>query len=383
MSDLKLLTKVTMGDQELQNRLVLAPLTRARCTPTEDPFDPICTIPNDLMAEYYEQRATAGLIISEATAISEEASGWRNAPQIRTAEQVAGWTKIVDRVHAKGAKMYLQLWHLGRQAHSSHHPATNRTVSASNIPMGGKQKTVEMEDIEPEIPHALTVDEIKVTIEDYVAAAKLAKEAGFDGVEVHSANGYLVDQFLQTCSNVRTDEYGGSVENRTRLLTEIVEALIASEVYPANRIGFRVSPNGAFGGMGSEDNIETFEYVAKTMNKYGLAYMHVMDGLSFGYHGVTRPMTVSDFRKHYDGLIMCNVGLSRGIAEGMVRSGAADLACFGRLYISNPDLPERFANNWPVEPEAAYEFWWSPIGAKGYTDWPTYKPTGDEKEEKA
>lgn len=335
------------------------------------------------MAEYYEQRASAGLVISEATAISEEASGWRNAPQIRTAAQVEGWTKIVDRVHARGAKMYLQLWHLGRQAHSSHHPTTNRTVSASNIPMGGKQKTVEMEDIEPEIPHALTIDEIKVTIQDYVAAARLAKEAGFDGVEVHAANGYLVDQFIQTCSNVRTDEYGGSAENRVRLLTEIMDALIADGTYPANRIGFRVSPNGAYGGMGSEDNLETFEHLAKTMNKFKLAYMHVMDGLSFGYHGMTAPMTVSDFRKHYDGYIMCNVGLSKGIAEGMVRSGAADLACFGRLYISNPDLPERFANNWPVEPEAAYEFWWSPIGAKGYTDWPTYKPTGDEKEEKA
>jgi N-ethylmaleimide reductase len=335
------------------------------------------------MAEYYEQRATCGLVISEATSISEDASGWRNSPQIRTAEHVAGWTKIVDRVHAKGAKMYLQLWHLGRQAHSSHHPNTNRTVGASAIPMKGKQKTIEMEDTEPEVPHALTVEEIKETIADYVAAAKRAKEAGFDGVEVHSANGYLLDVFLQTCSNQRTDEYGGSMENRIRFLTEVVEAIIASEAFPANRIGFRISPNGAYGGMGSEDNIEMFKYVAQTMNKYGLAYLHIMDGLGFGYHGLTVPFTVSDIRKYYDGLIMTNVGLSKGIAEGMVRSGAADLACFGRLYISNPDLPERFANDWPCEPEAAYEHWWSPTGAKGYTDWPTYKPTEESPVEKA
>jgi N-ethylmaleimide reductase len=336
--------------------------------------------PNDLMAEYYEQRANAGLVISEATAISEEGGGWRNAPHMRTAEHVAAWAKIVDKVHAKGAKMYLQLWHQGRQAHSSHHPTTNRTVSASAIAMTGMAKTIQMEETEPEVPHALTIEEIKVTIEDFVASARLAKEAGFDGVEIHSANGYLVDQFLQSCSNTRTDEYGGSAENRTRLLVEIVDAITKNEVFPANRIGFRVSPNGAYGGMGSEDNIETFTHVAKTMNKLGLAYIHVMDGVGFGYHGKTPVMNISHFRKHFDGVIMCNVGLNKGIAEGMLRSGAADLACFGRLYISNPDLPERFANDWPVEPEAAYEHWWAPTGAKGYTDWPTYKPTEEEKE---
>lgn len=379
MSDLQLLSKLTVGGQELSNRLALAPLTRARGTPTEDPFDPEPRIPNETQAEYYEQRASAGLVITEATAISEEGYGWRNAPEIRTAEQVAGWRKVTDRVHAKRGIIYLQLWHMGRQAHSSFHPTTNRTVSASNIPMTGTVKSLDMEEVQPEVPHALTVDEIQETIQDFVAAAKKAQAAGFDGVEVHAANGYLVDQFLQSSSNVRTDQYGGSMENRLRLLREIVEALIASG-YPANRIGFRLSPNGAFGGMGSEDNFEMFQFVAKEMNKYGLAYMHVMDGLGFGFHAKSKAVTCADLRKHWDGVIICNVGLTKEIAEGMIRSGAADMACFGRLYISNPDLVERFANNWPLAESPPYETWWGRTAEKGYTDWPTHQPIGKEAE---
>jgi len=357
----------------------LAFLLLCRCTPTEDPFDETSMTPNDLMVEYYRQRASAGLIISEATAISEEASGWRNAPHIRTAAQVEAWKKVVDAVHERGSKIYLQLWHMGRQSHSSFHPSTNHIVAPSSIPATGATiRTTAGEPAEAETPHALTVDEIQATIQDYVRAARLAKEAGFDGVEVHSANGYLLDTFLQSSSNQRTDQYGGSFENRVRLLTEVVDAIIESGAFPANRIGFRVSPNGVFGAMGSADNVEMFTHVAKTMNKYGLAYMHVMDGLGFGYHEKCRPVTCADLKRHFDGPIICNVGLTKETAEGMIRSGAADMACFGRLYISNPDLVERFANNWPVEPEAAYENWWGPTGAKGYTDYPFYKP---EKEE--
>lgn len=344
------------------------------CTPTEDAFDIKCTLPNETMALYYEQRASGGLLISEATAISEDGSGWRNAPHIRTKEHAEAWKKVVDRVHAKGGKIFIQLWHMGRQTHSSHHPNTKRIVSAGNIPIvGGNTRTIDGHDAEPETPHALTKDEIQATIKDYVNAAKLSKEAGFDGVEVHAANGYLVDTFLQTCSNNRTDEYGGSMENRVRFLQEVIEAIIASGAYPANRIGFRLSPNGSFGGMGSEDNFEMFQFVAKTMNQYDLAYLHLMDGLGFGYHEKCKPVKAFDIKRHWDGPIIANVGLTRDKAEGLIRSGAADLACFGRLYISNPDLVERFANDWPVEPEAAYENWWYPTGAKGYTDYPTYE----------
>lgn len=225
------------------------------------------------MATYYEQRASGGLIITEAAAINEDGAGWRNAPHIRTKEHADAWKKVVDRVHAKDGIIYLQLWHMGRFAHSSHHPNTKRVVSAGNLPItgGSKVKSIDGENVEPEVPHALTNDEIKATIQDYITAAKLAQEAGFDGVEIHSANGYLLDQFLQSSSNNRTDEYGGSMDNRVRLLTEVVEAIIDSGAFPAERIGFRVSPNGAFGGMGSEDNFEMFQHVAKTMNKYGLA----------------------------------------------------------------------------------------------------------------
>lgn len=372
-ADLQILSKIMVGDMELKNRVTLAPMTRARGTPTEDHMDPICMTPNDTQALYYEQRSSGGLIITEATSISEEGYGWRNAPAIYTDQHVEGWKKVTERVHAKDGKIFCQLWHLGRQAHSSFHPTTKRTVSASAIKMGGTVKTSELKDVESEVPHALTVDEIKTTIADYVNAAEKSKAAGFDGIEIHAANGYLIDQFLQSSTNKRTDQYGGSKENRIRFLKEITEAIVASGAFPANRIGFRISPNGAFGDMGSEDNFEMFTFVAKEMNQYGLAYLHVMDGLGFGFHAKDKAVTCADIRKNFDGTIMANVGLTKEIAEGLVRSGACDLVCFGRLYISNPDLPERFANNWPLTEPAPYETWWQPTGEKGYTDWPVHK----------
>ncbi|KAL3794134.1 hypothetical protein HJC23_012841 [Cyclotella cryptica] len=381
-SNLELLSKFTIGGQELKNRIVLAPMTRARCNDTEAPFDVENTLPNDLMALHYEQRASSGLLITEATAISEEGSGWRNAPHITTKQHADAWKTVVDRVHDKDGIIYLQLWHMGRQAHSSHHPSTNRVVSASAIAAEGIQvKTVERENAEPEVPHALTVEEIKATVQDYVNAALLAKEAGFDGIELHAANGYLIDQFLQSVSNVRTDEYGGSIENRMRFLVEIVEAIIESGAFPANRIGFRIAPNGVYGGMGSEDNFETFTYVAKKMNEYGLAFLHIMDGLGFGAHNKGKYVKCADIRKVFDGPIISNISLTKEIAEGMIRSGACDACAFGRLYISNPDLPERFANGWKVEPEAPYETWWYPTGEKGYTDWPVCTEDSEHKEE--
>lgn len=372
-SDLQILSKIQVGDMEFKNRVILAPLTRARGTPAEDPMDPVSRTPNDVQALYYEQRASGGLVITEATGISEEGYGWRNAAAIYTDEHVDGWKKVTERVHAKDGKIFCQLWHMGRQAHSSFHPTTNRVVSASAIKMAGTVKDVEVKDVEAEVPHALTVEEIKATIADYVNAAEKAKAAGFDGVEIHSANGYLIDLFLQSKTNKRTDEYGGPKENRVRFLKEVTEAIIASGAFPANRIGFRLSPNGAFGDMGSEDNFKTFVYVAKEMNTYNLAYMHVMDGLGFGFHGKDKIVTCADLRKVYDGIIMANVGLTKEIAEGMVRSGAVDLVCFGRLYMSNPDLPERFANNWPLADPAPYETWWGHTAEKGYTDWPVYE----------
>lgn len=383
--ELQLLKPLTVGGQELKNRVSLAPMTRARCTPTEDPMDPTNATPNDLMAEYYEQRASGGLLITEATAISELGSGWLNAPHIRTPEQVAAWKKITDRVHAKGSVIYMQLWHMGRQSHSTFHPATNKIVGPTAIKIEGSQaKTNTKENVETEVPAEMTIDEIKATIQDYATASKLAAEAGFDGVEVHAANGYLLDTFLQSSTNQRSDDYGGSPENRVRLLKEVVEAIVESGAFPINRVAVRLSPNGAFGDMGSEDNDTMFPYVAEQLNSYGLAYLHVMDGLGFGYHNKCKPVTCADIRKVYDGIIMANVGLTRDVAEGLIRSGTVDLAAFGRIYMSNPDLVERFENDWPVEEGAPYEAWWGETGAVKYTDWPAYNPkksSGDEKKE--
>jgi N-ethylmaleimide reductase len=332
------------------------------------------TLPNELMVDYYTQRASGGLVITEATAVSEEGSGWRNAPHITTEQHAEAWKPVVDSVHKAGGIIYMQLWHMGRQAHSSHHPTTQRIVAPSAIKMEGqKSKNNNYEEVDAEVPHALTKDEIQSTIEDFVRGAKLAKLAGFDGVELHSANGYLIDEFFQSCSNQRDDEYGGSPENRVRFLKEIIDAIVASGAYPSNRIGFRISPNGSYGGMGSEDNYETFVHIAKTMNDYNVAYIHVMDGLGFGFHNKDRVVTCADIRKVFDGPIMANVDLTRDVAEGLIRSGACDLAAFGRLYISNPDLPERFANDWPLAEPAPYETWWYRTAEKGYTDWPTYQ----------
>lgn len=372
---LQLLSPVTVGGQPLRNRVVLAPLTRARCTHTADPFDPLCATPNDLLVEHYAQRASAGLIVTEATAVSEMGAGWRNAPHIRTPGQVAGWRRVTDAVHEKGGAIYLQLWHCGRQCHSSHHPSTGKIFAPSPIALAvTTTKTVEGEDAEAEVPTEMTVEDIKETVRDFVTAARLAKEAGFDGVELHSANGYLIDTFFQSCTNKRTDEYGGSVENRCRFVKEILEGIIEDGSFPAERIALHLSPQGVYGEMGSDDNFDQFVTIARTLNPLGLAYLNVQDGLGFGYHKKDRVVTCADLRKVWDGPIVSNVCLTRDIAEGMIRSGAADMCSWGRLYMSNPDLVERFENDWPLAPEAPYPDWWRTDGAQGYNTYPAYTP---------
>jgi N-ethylmaleimide reductase len=378
----ELSSKFTVGGQELKNRIVLAPLTRSRCEVTKDPYDIKNSLPNELHVEYYSQRASGGLLITEGTQVSELGWGWMCAPKMIEDAHAEAWKPVTKAVHDKDGLIYMQLWHLGRQTHSSFHPTTQKIVSASDVKMAGEAKTVTGEKVEPETPVPLTKEEIQDTIADFVNAARLAKIAGFDGVEIHSANGYLVDQFLQKRTNKRTDEYGGSMENRMRLLKEIVEGIIAEGSFPANRIGFRLSPNGVFGDMGSDDNNVMFPYVAKEMNKYGLAYLHVMDGLGFGYHNLCPPVTMYDFRKVWDGPLMCNVGLTKDEAKGMLRSGTTDLVAVGRPYISNPDLADRWINDWPLNSDADYMTWWQAgIGAKGYTDYPFYEPK-EETEKK-
>lgn len=345
----------------LSNRITMAPLTRGRAGKER--------IANAVMAEYYRQRASAGLIISEATTISPQANGWDQSPGIYTDEMVDAWKQVTQAVHEEGGKIFLQLWHTGRASHSSFHGGEPAVApSAIMIDDGELQHTPNGKEAR-EVPRALETDEIPGIVADYTKAAEGAKEAGFDGVEIHSANGYLLDEFLQSKTNHRTDQYGGSIENRYRLLDEVVQAV--SQVWPQERIGVRLAPNGAFNGMGSPDYREQFTYVAQQLNRYQLAYLHVMDGTGFGFHGLGEPMTLPEFRKVFDGPLMGNVGYTRESGEQTIERGDADLIAYGRPFISNPDLVQRFAEEAPLNPEADMSTWYSPTGAQGYIDFPT------------
>ena len=345
----------------LPNRIVLAPMTRARAGADR--------LPNRLMAEYYAQRSSAGLLVTEATTISEEAEGWTESPGIYTDEMAEGWKLTTDAVHAKGGVIFLQLWHTGRASHSGFHQG-RLAVAPSAVKINESYIHTPIGKQPHEVPRALETTEIPRVVEDYRRSAERAKAAGFDGVEVHGANGYLIDAFLQSKINHRTDQYGGSVENRYRFLKEVVEAITA--VWPANRVGVHLSPNGTYNDTGSPDYREQFTYVAGQLDHFGLAYLHVVDGLAFGFHGLGEPMTLADFRKVFHGPLIGNCGYTRETAEKAIEEGHADLISFGRPFISNPDLVERFRNGWPLVELAPMSDWYSPTGAKGYTDFPLY-----------
>lgn len=353
---------IELGPFSLNNRIVLAPMTRARSGKDR--------IPNAMMAEYYAQRASAGLIISEATVVSEQGIGWVDSPGIYNDAQTEGWRQVIKAVHDKGGRIFLQLWHCGRASHSSFFDGKMQPVAPSAVKIENEERHTPKGKEESEVPRALELDEIPGIVEDYKQAANKARDAGFDGIEIHAANGYLIDQFLQSKTNHRTDKYGGSIEARYQFLSEIVTAV--KEAYPAKQIGVRIAPNGSFNDMGSPDYKEQFMYVAKELDKHKLAYLHVMDGLAFGFHELGEPMTLGDFRKVYSGILMGNCGYSKESAESAVSTGAADMIAIGRPYISNPDLVERFKNNWPLNEIADISTWYSPTGEKGYTDFAPY-----------
>jgi N-ethylmaleimide reductase len=279
---------------------------------------------------------------------------------------VAGWKKIVSALHSKETPVFLQLWHCGRASHSSFHGG-KPAVSASAIKINGDYIHTPIGKQPYETPRALETAEVTAVVEDYRRAAERAKAAGFDGVEIHAANGYLINQFLDSKTNQRTDRYGGSVENRCRFLKEITEAILT--VWPANRVAVRLSPNGNFNDMGAPDFRETFTHAATQLNAYGLACLHVVDGLAFGFHEQGEPMTLPEFRAVFAGPLMGNCGYTQETAEAAIASGQADLIAFGRPYLSNPDLVERFANGWELNPPADMKVWSAP-DAKGYTDFP-------------
>ncbi len=357
---LKLIEPYVLNGLQLQNRVVMAPMTRARAGEARTP--------NALMAAYYAQRSSAGLIITEATTISLHANGWVQSPGIYTDAMADGWRQVVETVHAQGGKIFLQLWHCGRASHSSF-DSGQPAVAPSAVKINEDYIHTPKGKEPHETPRALETDEIPAIVEDYRQAAARGQTAGFDGIEIHSANGYLLDTFLQSRTNQRTDRYGGSIQNRYRMLDEVVRAVTG--IWPANRVGVRLSPNGVYNDMGSPDYREQFTFVAQQLDAFGLAYLHVMDGLAFGFHELGPPMTLPEFRKVFSGPLIGNCGYSRETAEQAIAQGHADLIAFGRPFISNPDLVERFASNGPLNPEADMADWYSPTGAKGYTDFAT------------
>lgn len=357
MPDSALFRPFRLHDLTLPNRIVLAPMTRSRAGTAR--------LPNALMAEYYAQRSSAGLIVTEATTISEEANGWNESPGVYTDEMVEGWKRTTEAVHEKGGVIFLQLWHMGRASHSSFHGG-KLAVAPSAIKIDEEYIHTPTGKQPHEVPRALDTAEVPRVVDDYRRAAARARAAGFDGVEVHGANGYLIDEFLQSKTNRRTDQYGGSVENRYRFLKEVVEAV--TSVWPANRVGVRLSPNGAFNDMGSPDFWEQFTFAAGQLDAFGLSHLHVMDGLAFGFHNLGEPMTLAEFRRVFHGPLIGNCGYTQEMAERAVADGSADLIAFGRPFISNPDLVERFRHGWPLAPLAPMTDWYSPTGEKGYTD---------------
>jgi len=329
----QLLSELNLNGLPLKNRVVMASLTRSRAG--------IDRIPNALMAQYYRQRASAGLILSEATVVSVQGIGWQQSPGIYTSEQAEGWKQVVHAVHGQGTPIFLQLWHCGRASHSDFHPKVGLPVAPSAIAIAGDSIHTPKGKKDYETPRALDTAEIPAIVDDYRQAAVYAKEAGFDGVEVHCANGYLIDQFLQSKTNKRQDNYGGSLENRYRFLDEILGAV--TSVYPSDRVGVKISPNGNFNDMGSTDYRETFLYVAQQLNSKKLAYLQVVDGLEFGFHDLGEPMTLSEFRAVFDGPLMGNCGYNQETAEAAIANGDADCISFGRPFIIDilPALNQR------------------------------------------
>jgi N-ethylmaleimide reductase len=363
-----LFTPVELGALKLKHRVVMAPLTRSRSIQPN-------SVPGDLMAEYYTQRASdGGLIIAEATNISITSRGWLGAPGLYSDEQVQGWSKIVSAVHGKGGKMMAQLWHTGRSSHISL-TGGETPVSASVNPeywQNADHLTSTTSGWVTPSPHrALTIPEIAGIVEDYRKAAEHARQAGFDGVELHAANGYLMDQFLQDNSNKRTDEYGGSVENRSRFLLEVVRAL--TSVWPPDRVAVRIGPGGTWNDMADSNPQILFSYVAEQLDKFGLAYLHVIEPRVKGnvvIHEGQEPIAAKSLGKIFTGPIVAAGGFEPDTAVEAVEKKIAAAITFCRHFVSNPDLPRRIKEGLPL---AAYDrdtFY--TFDARGYTDYPAY-----------
>ncbi|MGP0058254.1 MAG: alkene reductase [Beijerinckiaceae bacterium] len=346
-----------LGDLELKNRVVMAPLTRNRASEDTD-------APNDLNAEYYRQRATAGLIISEASQISQQGQGYIRTPGIYTDAQVEGWQKVTRAVHAEGGRIFIQLWHVGRVSHVSLQKGGAAPVAPSAI--RAKTRTFTATGFtEVSEPRALASEEIPGIVADYLRAAESAKIAGFDGIEIHGANGYLIDQFLKDGANKRTDAYGGSIENRARFALEVVDAVC--RVWDRARVGIRLAPVSPANGIETSDPEKLFFYLVRELSARGLGFIHVIEGATQGPRD-NAPFDYVSLRKNFSGAYIANNGYTRELAIDALRHDRADLIAFGRPFIANPDLVEHLRRNAPLnEPDKATFFGG---GAKGYTDYP-------------
>ena len=353
-----------VGSLQLKNRLAMAPMTRARNANG---------IPGDHNALYYNQRSGAGLIITEGTAISPTSMGVLHIPGLYTHEQVEGWKKVTEAVHREGSNIFVQLWHVGRVSHTSNQPGGQVPVSSSDLQAtqsfawgydaSGKESFVPCSK-----PRALTTAEVRQVIQDFANAARNAIEAGFDGVELHGANGYLIEQFLNPAVNNRTDEYGGSLYNRSRFLLEAIDACI--QAIGAGKVAIRLTPYGGLHEMPHYAELEeTYQYLAKELSARKLAYVHLMDQKSRGSYAIPDGF-LERFRSWYDGVLILAGGLNRELSESLIDAGTIDVAAFGEPFIANPDLVDRLKHNWPLTPtnrELHYA-----LTLEGYTDWKAY-----------
>ena len=361
---------IDLGAIHLKNRIVMAPLTRSRAVEGE--------VPTPLAVEYYAQRASTGLIISEATQISQSGQGYPNTPGIFTDAQVEGWKPVTEAVHAKGGKIVAQLWHVGRVSISDYQPDGLPGFGPSAIAAVGKTMKRDFSMTEFETPRALTVEQIEAIVGDYVHAAENAIKAGFDGVEIHAANGYLIDQFLKDGSNQRDDRYGGSLENRARFMLEVVTAVVAA--IGADRTGIRLSPSNGANGTVDSDPASIFLHAAQALKPFGLAYLHLIEGEEGTAMSIKNgaPQLARQIREAFDGPVMLNGGLTRELAEKAIEEGRADLVSVGVPVLSNPDIVARWRQNAPLNAYDKTTFYGG--GAKGYTDYPFLDQVSDQTE---
>jgi N-ethylmaleimide reductase len=346
-----------LGPLLLPNRVVMAPMTRNRAGPGN--------VPGAMNATYYAQRASAGLIVSEATQVSPQGVGYPGTPGIHSTEQVAGWKRITEAVHAAGGRIFLQLWHVGRISHPSLQPDGALPVSPSAIAPAGQAMT--RDGLKPFVsPRALETAEIAGIVEDYRRGARNAKAGGFDGVELHGANGYLVDQFLRDGANKRIDRYGGSAGNRARFLSEVTEAIVGE--WGPERVGVRLSPTNPFNDMADSNPAATFAVAVGALNRFGLAYLHIVEPIAGDPVAAGETPDLRFFRKIWRGVLIGNKGYDLPRANAAIREGTADLVSFAALFLANPDLPERFRRGGPFNPPDRKTFYGG--AAAGYIDYP-------------